>query len=70
MSLIDVDECEDGTNDCDPDFGTCENTVGSYTCHCEPGFTEDRKRCSGKEIPDPQLTVAIEFKKGQNYQKI
>ena len=51
MSLIDVDECEEGTNDCDPEFGTCENTVGSYTCHCEPGFTGDRKKCSGKVIP-------------------
>ena len=52
MCLTDVDECENGTNDCDPVFGTCENTVGSYTCQCEPGFTGDGKSCSGKVIPD------------------
>ena len=52
MCLTDVDECENGTNDCDAEFGTCENTVGSYTCQCEPGFTGDGKSCSGKVIPD------------------
>ena len=50
MCLIDVNECENGTNDCDPKLATCENTVGSYTCHCEPGFTGDGKYCSGKAI--------------------
>ena len=53
MCLIDVNECENGTNVCDPVFGTCENTVGSYTCQCQPGFTRDGKKCSGKVIPDP-----------------
>ena len=53
MCLIDVNECENGANVCDPVSGTCENTVGSYTCQCEPGFTRDGKKCSGKVIPDP-----------------
>ncbi|XP_078675153.1 uncharacterized protein LOC144913015 isoform X3 [Branchiostoma floridae x Branchiostoma belcheri] len=40
----DVDECELGLDDCDPD-AVCVNTHGSYKCECKPGFTGDGKTC-------------------------
>ena len=35
----DIDECEENGDDCDPDTGSCTNTVGSYDCSCRVGFT-------------------------------
>ena len=33
---------------CDTENGTCVNTVGSYTCHCNNGYTGDGFVCIGK----------------------
>ena len=45
---IDIDECE-GVNDCQQ---LCENTVGSYVCSCNEGFTlaEDSRNCTGMSV--------------------
>ena len=42
----DVDECATGMNGCDHN---CNNTVGSYTCSCDPGYTlnSDSFFCDG-----------------------
>lgn len=45
---IDIDECQNGHDDCDRQFGICENTIGSYNCSCKPGFTGDGLMCSCK----------------------
>ncbi|XP_071795600.1 uncharacterized protein [Asterias amurensis] len=37
---IDVDECNLQSDDCSPD-AVCNNTVGSYECICNPGYTDD-----------------------------
>ena len=29
---------------------TCENTLGSYSCPCKPGFTGEGLSCTGKYI--------------------
>ena len=50
MCILDVNECDNGTHGCNPELGTCENTIGSFTCHCKPGFTGDGKNCSGTVI--------------------
>ena len=34
----DVDECADGTNNCDSINGTCTNTNGGYSCGCRAGW--------------------------------
>ena len=39
----DVDECV--SNPCQH---TCANTIGSYQCSCDPGFTSSGTRCIGK----------------------
>ena len=43
---VDVDECADGTNECDQN---CHNNDGSYTCSCNAGFTlnNDELFCDG-----------------------
>ncbi len=46
FSCVDIDECEEGSNDCDREFATCENTNGSYNCSCNYGFTGDGVVCS------------------------
>ena len=51
-SFLDVDECglapgADGAHNCDAD-ATCANTVGSFTCTCNDGYSGDGITCTGK----------------------
>ncbi|XP_071091972.1 latent-transforming growth factor beta-binding protein 4-like [Haliotis cracherodii] len=41
---IDDDECTLNTHDCHSQ-ATCSNTIGSFTCACNAGFTGDGKTC-------------------------
>ena len=43
---VDVDEC---TNSTCHGNATCNNTIGSFMCMCDRGFTGDGFNCSGKE---------------------
>lgn len=43
----DIDECAI-LNGCDPRYGVCENSVGSYICRCKAGF--ERKNNSNECI--------------------
>ena len=46
---LDIDECATNTDDCaDAPSGTCTNTIGSYICTCNPGYTGNGKICVGK----------------------
>ena len=42
----DVDECNDGTNDCDVN-ADCVNIDGSFQCTCRADYTGDGKTCTG-----------------------
>ena len=41
----DVDECAAGSDSCDLN-ATCTNTVGSYSCVCNPGYDGDGVTCT------------------------
>lgn len=45
--FLDLDECTTHTYNCDAN-ADCINTVGSYSCKCNAGFTGDGQTCSGK----------------------
>ena len=53
----DVDECTDGGNNCvtSDNNGYCNNTVGSFRCGCEEGYTGDGRtdgtNCTGNSYP-------------------
>lgn len=47
----DVDECADGSNDCD-DNAECTNTPGSFECACSRGFVGDGTTCEPAESCD------------------
>ena len=43
----DIDECVEEISQCH-DNATCTNTVGSYNCICEYGYTGDGLNCTSK----------------------
>ncbi|XGW06087.1 hypothetical protein V3C99_016431 [Haemonchus contortus] len=55
----DLDECERREHTCDRN-AVCENTEGSFTCQCRPGYTGDGHHCMSTEpeeteAPPPQV---------------
>jgi len=45
---IDIPECVRGLDECDMN-ATCINTVGSYDCMCNTGFTGNGFSCTGDQ---------------------
>ena len=48
--IADVDECMNGTHDCNATSEFCNNTIGSYTCECKEGFEPDCNGCKGVSL--------------------
>lgn len=44
--MIDIDECLKNLHNCDT-YGTCRNSIGSYDCSCNAGFTGNGTGCQG-----------------------
>ena len=46
-SLVDIEECAMYTDECQQ---VCNNTIGSYECSCNDGYTlaTDGKNCTGR----------------------
>lgn len=48
--MADINECLENMTMC-VDYATCINTVGTYTCICDSGFTGDGfVNCSSKML--------------------
>ncbi len=47
--VLDIDECLIGGHNCDPTPGeaSCTNTIGSWSCACNAGYTGDGVTCTG-----------------------
>lgn len=45
---LDIDECETGDDNCDLSNGYCNNTIGSFDCFCNVGYTGDGITCTSK----------------------
>ena len=43
----DIDECQGNSIICNEN-AECSNTVGNYTCLCQPGYTGDGESCNSK----------------------
>ena len=44
---LDIDECS--SNPCHAN-ATCNNTMGSYVCACDPGYSGDGFNCTGMHL--------------------
>lgn len=49
-SCVDIDECEESRNNCDPASAVCVNTEGSYRCECAEGYEGEGGVCTGKSF--------------------
>ena len=45
--LSDVDECSRGLDNCGNN-SQCNNTVGSFSCRCNHGYSGDGVTCNGE----------------------
>ena len=47
FSCEEVDECTEGTNNCDDSSrAVCTNTIGSFTCNCSTPFMGNGTYCT------------------------
>merc|ERR1719487_2161170 len=61
VAYADIDECKAGTSTCSA-FATCTNTIGSFTCKCNPGYKDvlgDGSECVEKMYECPAITVKV-----------
>ena len=47
LSLTDIDECEEVSDNCDKVRGFCTNIPGSFNCSCRDGYSGDGVNCIG-----------------------
>lgn len=47
--LLDINECLRDNGGCDPD-AACINTMGSFQCSCDEGFTGNGFSCRGIKL--------------------
>ena len=60
LHFIEMDECT-YLKPCD-ESATCVNTVGSYTCTCNEGYSGDGLTCDGKKHFSQFLYVHLGIK--------
>ena len=46
LNLLDVNECTNGTHNCDNN-ASCQNSVGSFNCSCNHGYAGNGTTCFG-----------------------
>ena len=61
LLVLDIDECEAGTNDCSVD-AVCNNTKGAFSCTCKQGFVGSGYTCEGEHDQNIFLGNKISMK--------
>ena len=46
--MKDINECSSGENNNCHENAICTNTLGSFTCQCQNGYTGNGITCNGK----------------------
>ena len=59
----DIDECETGNDNCHEN-AQCTDTVGSFICSCNPGYTGDGTECSVVLTVVPGFAAVLMFVAG------
>jgi len=54
----DIDECAANNGGCDTN-AICSNTIGSYFCHCKPGYYWSGTNCIGERYADIPLKFVL-----------
>ena len=60
---LDEDECL--TSPCDAN-ADCTNTIGSYSCQCQTGYTGSGLMCSGTVIFTLNVAKLVQLKQNRN----
>ena len=61
--ILDIDECTTDGHDCS-DNGQCTNTMGSFSCSCNNGYTGNGKTCTGNCYKGPLSTYRGKMRQG------
>ena len=57
----DIDECVSLNETCLDENTHCVNSVGNFSCQCDPGFTGDGYNCSGQLIACFMVTLQCQL---------
>ena len=64
LFISDIDECDDNLDNCAEDNAECANTIGSFTCTCDPGYSGDGTMCTGECLWDIYNVMCVGSRNG------
>ena len=63
--FVDIDECTDGTAQCDLNSTTCTNFMPGFKCECKPGYVplknQNNTECEGLDSHPFTLVLVMQY---------
>lgn len=63
--FVDIDECTDGTAQCDLNSTTCTNFIPGFECECKPGYVplknQNNTECEGLDSHPFTLVLVMQY---------